>query len=63
MALRGLHVFTHDSKLGTAPAHSLLESVRITRLNDVDVPRSFTDYDLETPDDLPTGVTLTTLVG
>jgi CRISPR-associated protein Csd2 len=64
MSCRGLHIFSHDDKLGSAPAQTLFE--RITaRLNDgVDAPRTFADYTVTIHDrDLPPGVTLTTLVG
>ena len=33
VSLRGLYVFTHDRKLGNAPAHELFERIRPT-LND-----------------------------
>lgn len=56
---RGLYVFTHASKLGDAPAHKLLERVRPRRRDDVQVARSFSDYEVSvdsTP--LPKGVEL-----
>ena len=66
MACRGLYVFSHDSKLGNAPAHRLLELIR-TPPSSSDAPRSFNDYAIERPADGPLegfqGVTLTTLVG
>lgn len=64
MALRGLYVFSHENRLGNAPAHVLLDRVRPSKNDDVDVSRSFSDYTVEVSDaDLPDGVTLTTLVG
>ncbi len=52
MATRALYVFEHENKLGSAPAHRLLESVRIAR-KDADkpsdqktAPRSFDAYDV-----------------
>lgn len=45
MAVRSLIVFKHDSELGNAPSWKLLESVSITKKADVDVPRSFKDYE------------------
>jgi CRISPR-associated protein Csd2 len=64
MAIRGLHVFTHDSGLGNAPAHVLFERVRITRQGTAVAPRSFGDYMVEVNTrDLPAGVQLTVLVG
>ena len=64
MALRGLYVFSHENRLGNAPAHALLDRVHPQKNDDVDVPRSFADYTVEVNNtDLPDGVTLTTLVG
>lgn len=64
MAPRGLYVFTHDNRLGNAPAHKLFERVKVD-LNDGGVasPRKFEDYDVQAPpegplDDFP-GVTVT----
>lgn len=57
MATRGLYVFKHDSELGNAPAHALLERIQV--IKNTDVPRSFKDYDVTVNDaDLPAGVTL-----
>jgi CRISPR-associated protein Csd2 len=64
MACRGLYVFTHESRLGNAPAQQLFERVRVYRKPEVLAPRSFYDYQVEVNDaDLPKGVTLTRLVG
>lgn len=61
MVVRGLYVFSHESNLGNAPAHTLFE--RIT-MNQVETPRKFTDYTVTVDDAaLPAGVTLTRLVG
>lgn len=66
MACRGLHVFSHDSKLGNAAAHRLFDLVE-TPPSASTAPRSFTDYTIGYPEDGPIeglpGVTLTTLVG
>ena len=62
-ACRGLYVFSHDSKLGNAPAHKLLERVTVKRKNDELAPREFADYDVNVNEsDLPQGVSLTRLV-
>ncbi|MDP2953202.1 MAG: type I-C CRISPR-associated protein Cas7/Csd2 [Chloroflexota bacterium] len=62
MACRGLYVFNHESKLGNAPAHTLF--ARITAQKKVETPRRFEDYEVTVNgDNLPQGVTLTTLVG
>ncbi|MPZ22827.1 MAG: type I-C CRISPR-associated protein Cas7/Csd2 [Dehalococcoidia bacterium] len=64
MACRGLYVFSHESSLGNAPAHTLLERVNIRRSGNGVAPRAFADYAVEVDDaSLPSGVTLTRLVG
>ncbi len=63
MACRGLYVFTHDNPFGNAPAHRLLERVTVTRNEGVAAPREFGQYTVSAAgDDLPEGVTLTSLV-
>ena len=63
-ACRGLYVFSHDSKLGNAPAHVLFDRVSVRMEDDVIVPRRIQDYDvLLDISDLPNGVNLTRLVG
>lgn len=66
MACRGLYVFTHDSKLGNAPAHRLFNLIE-TPKSDSAAPRSFTDYRVKRLADGQIenhpGVRLTTLVG
>jgi CRISPR-associated protein Csd2 len=63
MACRGLYVFTHESSLGNAPAHKLLERVSVERKADVVAPRSFGDYAVSVNETgLPDQVTLTRLV-
>lgn len=47
MTMQKLVLFKHSSKLGNAPSRALLDSVKIERKVDADVPRSFVDYDLE----------------
>lgn len=62
MAVCGLYVFTHSSKLGNAPARRLFDLVQIPETNAT--PRRFADYTVTVDDDaLPEGVTLTRLVG
>jgi CRISPR-associated protein Csd2 len=64
MACRGLYVFSHESKLGNAPAHQLFDRVSVAKLEGVESPRSFSDYRVEVDErDIPQGVTLTKLVG
>ncbi|MBS1966506.1 MAG: type I-C CRISPR-associated protein Cas7/Csd2 [Chloroflexi bacterium SZAS-1] len=63
MACRGLYIFTHESKLGNAPAHKLLDRVSIIRNEGVIAPRSFRDYRVSVNEtDMPQGVALTRLV-
>jgi CRISPR-associated protein Csd2 len=57
-ACRGLYVFSHESKLGNAPAHKLLERVQVQRTNGV-AARAFSDYTVTVSSDgLPNGVQL-----
>ncbi|MGI8689835.1 MAG: type I-C CRISPR-associated protein Cas7/Csd2 [Thermomicrobiales bacterium] len=64
MSCRGLYVFSHESHLGNAPAHKLFERVAIERKDGVVAPRAFKDYTVTVNDaELPTGVSLTALVG
>lgn len=64
MNCRGLYVFTHNSKLGTAPAHVLFDRIVVEKRVGVDVSRKFTDYAVTVNDKgLPDGVILTRLVG
>ena len=63
MACRGLYVYTHDHRLGNAPAHQLFERVAVQRQEAVTAPRAFSDYSVAVDDgNLPAGVTLTPLV-
>jgi CRISPR-associated protein Csd2 len=64
MSCRGLLVFSHESKLGNAPAQDLFDRVSVTRNAGVEAPRKFVDYTVSIDDAaLPAGVTLTRLVG
>ncbi|MBQ7022782.1 MAG: type I-C CRISPR-associated protein Cas7/Csd2 [Akkermansia sp.] len=59
MAVRKLILFTHDSKLGNAPAHKLYESLSITRKDNMEFPRSIADYDIVlNTEAIPAGVTV-----
>lgn len=64
MACRGLYVFSHQSSLGDAPAHRLLDLVQVPASGKA-APRSFADYTVSAPQEgeltqFP-GVTLTRL--
>ena len=56
MAVRELIVFKHDSELGNAPAYKLFEKVQVQRVEGVEVPRQYGDYNVSVSDDLPEGV-------
>ncbi len=59
MTARGLIVFKHDSDLGNAPAHKLLERVTVTRAAGDGPPRGFDDYVVTVNEaDLPSGITV-----
>jgi CRISPR-associated protein Csd2 len=63
MACRGIYIFTHESSLGNAPAHKLLERVTVTTNQGVTAPRAFRDYTIAVDEtSLPEQVTLTRLV-
>jgi CRISPR-associated protein Csd2 len=62
MAPRGLYVFSHESKLGNAPAHKLFDRITAELKRPSEPPRKFGDYEVSIDDvDLPQGVTLTRL--
>ena len=64
MACRGLHVYSHESALGNAPAHALFERITVERKEQEGVPRRFSDYQVGIVDtELPDGVSLVSLVG
>ena len=64
MSTRGLYIFKHDSELGNAHAHSLFDRILVKRKSSVDVPRSFTDFDvLVNEKEMPAGVQLIRRVG
>lgn len=59
MAARGLFVFRHDSQLGDAPSHKLFDAVLVKKKESVDVPRSFSDYEVTVDESaLPEGISL-----
>lgn len=63
LACRGIYIFSHASSLGDAPAHKLLEQVRVARRPAIVAPRSFGDYTVQVDEvGLPEQITLTRLV-
>ncbi len=62
MACRGVVIFSHDNPFGNAPAHKLLERVKVDLNAGVTAPRAFTDYTVNVDTaNLPDGVTCTHL--
>lgn len=60
MNARGLIVFEHDSQLGQAPSHALLEKVRVSAVGPSQPARRFDDYRVEVEESgIPQGVTVT----
>lgn len=57
MAMRKIILFKHDSQLGNAPMHKLIDAVKVEKRADVDAPRSFSDYTV-TLGNVPSGVTV-----
>lgn len=55
LCLRKLIVFKHESVLGNAPSHVLFDKVRVERKEDIEIPRSFSDYTVSISD-MPSGV-------
>ena len=56
MAVRKLVIFKHDSELGCAPAYKLFESVKVEKKQGVEIPRSYSDYEIKLPVAVPEGV-------
>ena len=46
MSAKRCIAFKHATALGNAPAHKLFEAVKVVKKSDVDVPRSYADYDI-----------------
>jgi len=59
MAPRGLYVFTHENRLGNAPAHKLFERVKVSLKREGVSPRRFEDYEVVVEEEIPDGVTMT----
>ncbi len=64
MSARGLYVFKHSNELGNAPATELLDRIQVNRKEDIEVARSFNDYQVKINDsNLPEGIELIKLLG
>lgn len=63
MSAQKLIVFKHESVLGNAPANKLFDLITVEKKQGVDVPRSFSDYNVNIDkDNLPQGVTIEELI-
>ena len=63
MNARALIVFKHDSKLGNARSSQLFELVKVNKRDDVEFPRSFSDYTVKVEKEkVPAGVTVEELI-
>lgn len=47
MSTRELFVFQHESEFGNCPAHKLFEAISVKKREDVDIPRSYGDYEIK----------------
>lgn len=56
MAVRKLIVFKHESELGCAPAYKLFDTVKVEKKEGVELPRSYTDYQVDVSSELPQGI-------
>jgi len=63
MACRGLYIFSHESKLGNAPAHRLFDKIKVSKKEVVETPRSFDDYIVSIEKQMPDHVEFTALEG
>ncbi|MCI6279486.1 MAG: type I-C CRISPR-associated protein Cas7/Csd2 [Porphyromonas sp.] len=63
MSPRALVVFKHSTALGNAPAHKLLERVKVSRKDGVTVPRSFDDYEISIDEsNVPEGIEIIKMI-
>lgn len=54
--VRRLHVFSHESALGNAPAVTLFDRISVRKADGVGQPTTFGDYVISGPDEVPVGV-------
>ncbi|CCU78374.1 CRISPR-associated protein, Csd2 family [Halanaerobium saccharolyticum subsp. saccharolyticum DSM 6643] len=62
MACRGLYVFTHEDKTGNAPANKLFDLIDVSKKDNVETPRKFSDYQVFIENDLPDKITLSKIL-
>jgi len=64
MSARGIYAFEHDSVLGNAPATLLFERITVSKNNEIEAPRKFSDYKIGVDaSNLPQGVSLKRILG
>jgi CRISPR-associated protein Csd2 len=61
MTTRGLYVYSHEKRMGNAPAQNLFDLVKID--SDTDCPLKFSDYTITVDNNVPSGVSVAKLVG
>ena len=57
MCTRKLYIFKHNSILGNAASHLLFDKIKIREKDNIVVPRSFDDYEIDIDENMPEGVT------
>ena len=62
MVARKLYIFKHSNELGNAPAHKLFDLIKVSKINDKQPARSFSDYQVEVSDKIPEGVELIAII-
>lgn len=63
MSARRIIAFVHSSKLGNAPAGTLFDRVKVSQKANVDIPRSFNDYEVVVDkENLPEGIEIKELL-
>lgn len=60
--VRRLDVFSHQSALGNAPAATLLDRIIVSKKEGLTQPKSFSDYDISGPEDVPAAITHAQLI-
>lgn len=59
MAVRKLYIFKHASRYGNTPSWQLFDSISVTKRPDIQIPRSFRDYEVSINNSMiPAEVTL-----
>ena len=57
MCMRKLYIFKHESHLGNAPSHTLLDKITVVKKENITTPRNFSDYTITIDTAMPEGVT------